>query len=116
MTEKITSKMIGPLRDVETALIQKDYGKLDKKARGGRLSAEEIRNAINGYGGTITRMPDENLHQISIIKVLGTNPTEWAVDLDLWIDNRPSDLTVSIIIQASNGGNFMASIDDIHVL
>ncbi len=116
MAEKITSKMIMALREVETALMKRDYAGLSNKFRESRLSEEEIRSAIKNYGGTITRIPDEKLLKIPVIRISGTDPIKWAIDLDLWMDKKPTDLTVSIILHENNDGNFIASIDDIHVL
>ncbi|KKR91680.1 MAG: hypothetical protein A2071_09045 [Bacteroidetes bacterium GWC1_47_7] len=102
-------------REVEIALVNGDYISVDSSARKSRLTGEEIKNAIDKYGGKLSLSPESTYNNIYTIEIENSNPKAWAVDLDLWTNGKLSDLTAQLTVVAEERG-FIGLIDDIHVL
>jgi hypothetical protein len=92
-------------------------GNIDENdERLGRLSKDEIDKAINSYPGKITMPPDKEFEEFECYEIKNSTKPEWAIDFDLWYDNERSELTLSSTIEKKENGNWVISIDDIHVL
>jgi len=98
------------------ALVRKDYLFIESESLAGRLSAAEIETAIRDYGGNITPIPDDILEQLEVIPLENTENPTWFIDLDLWINSKQSDLTLSMEVVRDNTGKLIANILDLHVL
>lgn len=111
-----TEKLISAVLQIEKALVNKDYKSVasgsDHKSR---LTENEIEQALKAYGGELTVAPKKSLLRIHPIKIQNSKDESYAIDFDLWVDNKQSDLTVSLTVTNINN-HFIASIDDIHVL
>ena len=116
MAEKMTPQILSAIREVEGALVRGDFAAVASPARESRLSADDIGNALHEYGGSVTPAPDAFLMGIPVIRISRTSPPEWAVDVDLWIDQKHSDLTLSLTIRPDANGSVIALVDDLHVL
>lgn len=121
--EPVSDKMIEIIRKIEKALIEGDYSSVSSVIINSRLSAEEIRTAIDEYkqfakipGRKITPAPDNVVKQIKAIRVRNSNPPHWYIDYDLWIGSKQSDLTVQLSLTSNEYGKISAGIDDIHIL
>ena len=80
-----------------------------------KLSNEEVEKAIKSYGGSVTERPDDTLSDLQLIKIEGNDFETYYVDYDLYIDGNQSDLTLSLLI-TNQSGNYITSIEDLHVL
>lgn len=101
------------IRQVEAILVSKDYS--DAMANS-RLTTEEIEKVVSEYCGKIDVAPDSYFQNVKAIPIAGTDPQRWAVDYDLWIDGKSSDLTLSLeLTTTDSAGNYTASIEDLHV-
>ena len=112
----ISSQQIEIVRQFEKALIDRNYQLISQEAGMGRVTASEIDQAIEEYGGVITIAPNSIFDDFKIIQVKDTDKPTWAVDFDLWIDNKKSDLTMQIDIIQYGPGNLKGYFHDIHVL
>lgn len=90
-------------------LVGEEYNSLVINDVSKRLTPEEIKLAIDEYPGTLT-MPD-NINNINKYEY-DISDEEVLVELELWYDGAPSDLTLSLTI--FNDGSY--SIENIHVL
>ncbi|MBI2010216.1 MAG: hypothetical protein HYS86_03510 [Candidatus Chisholmbacteria bacterium] len=113
--ENLSKEMAEAVLEVERALISKNYTSIGSESRNSRLSAKEIEQAIKEYGGLVTQASESEISKIKAIKVTKSNYPRWSVDYDLWIDNKLSDLTVSLTL-TKEGKRITAVVDDIHVL
>lgn len=95
-------------------LVNGNYSNLVKDGRIGRLTEDEIKNVIGNYRGQLTLPPEDAYNQVQIYQENDSH--QYAVDFDLWIDNYPSDLTLSATVSNDNKGNVSITIDDLHVL
>ena len=93
------------------------YGELENLSGGVRLSAEEMKEAIDGYGRKITRFPEAGYEELNVVKVRNSSPKQWSVNVPLFteIEGR-SDLTLSVTLVESEAQMYKVEIDDIHVL
>ena len=103
------------LKELVRELVIDNFTRLETDGRAGRLSADELRNAIKSYGQTLIDLPEEALSTADIIPLEGENAA-WAVDLDLWTaEEGRSDLTLSVTAHLI-GSKIQIYIDDLHVL
>jgi hypothetical protein len=99
---------------VET-LVKGHFDQLERDGRSGRLSAHELKKALQGYGRTLITLPDEAFRLADVYPVKGQHGT-WAVDVPLWTaEEGRSDLTLSLTIADSPDG-VRLEIDDLHIL
>jgi len=103
------------LKGIVEDLTHGKYKEIVDSKRNGRLTKEEIINAINEYHGKICLPPEESYNNFRQYDYNG-NPEECAVEYDLWFDNKQSDLTLEVEIIKDNGGKYNICIQGIHVL
>ncbi len=109
------TKFRDPIRLLVEELVQGHFAQLERDGRSGRLSADELQEALREYGRTIITLPDEALNLADVHSVAGQR-TRWAVDVPLWTaEEGRSDLTLSLTISESRDG-VRLEIDDLHVL
>ncbi len=108
--------MVNTLREIVEALVRKDYLSIGSESLGGRLSAAELETAIREYGADVTPIPDDILEQLEVIPVENAEIPTWFIDLDLWINGKQSDLTLSMEMEQNRTGKLTAKILDLHVL
>lgn len=111
---KITKEIVDAVREVESAIIAKDYKKVGSESRPSRLTANDIETAIKERGGVITKFPENELRNLDVIKE--ETAFKWFVDLDLFINDKRSDLTLQLSIVTQPSGKLLALVDDLHVL
>jgi hypothetical protein len=118
MELEIREQINQTIREVEFALIHRCFLEVGSESRASRLSAEDIEAAIDEYGGTVTFAPESyyNSEKIQPIYVCSSDPPKWVVDFDLWVNGHSSDLTVTLTVTTDDKGEFIALIDDIHIL
>lgn len=82
-----------------TACIQEgDYGSLARDHALCRVSEQDIRRVLGEYGGSVTSIPEEAFHSSAYTVYTYKDGTGYHVDLDLWIDEKQSDLTLQVEI------------------
>lgn len=110
-------KLRQTVQHIVSLLEKKAYGELESLSRGVRLSAEEMREAIEGYGQEIFHLPEAGFKELNVIEVRNSNPKQWGVDVPLYTENEGrSDLTLAITLIESQTALYKIEIDDIHVL
>ncbi len=113
MDAKIRSKIIETIREVEEHLIAHEYADIGSGSPIDGLNANEIRLALNAYGGKLTRAPERALNNLEYCCVEEGPP--WYADFVLWINGEPSDLHVLITIDIHLNGELAAYIDELKV-
>jgi hypothetical protein len=116
MPELISRKMAQAIRAVEGALVRGDFRKVGSECRPSRLSAVAIGTALRQYGGQVIRAPSPVLKRQLAVRIRDSQLPRWAVDYDLWIDGKASDLTLSLTLVTAENGKLSALVDDLHVL
>jgi len=76
-----------------------------------RVTVEEMRKALNGYG-KMTMPPSSSFDDISVYPT--DNPNKVRVDFDLWFDGLKTELTLKCTINSSEPKKY--SIDDLRML
>ena len=102
------------IRDVVHELTAGNYELLERDGRTGRLTASEVRDAIQEYGRTLIDLPavafDEGGDSFQI------NNSRWAVDQDLWTaEDGHSDLTLELDAVVTADGTWSVVITDLHM-
>lgn len=106
------------LRQVVEWMVAGDFKAVAVASGNTRLSAEEMREAIESYGRTLVHLPDSVWEDLDVIRVeVAVDPT-WAVCVDLWtLEEGRSDLSLECTITTRGGaGGATIEIDDIRVL
>lgn len=99
------------VKNIVELLIARDFQLLWLNDLDQRITAEEMAEAISGYG-RMTTPPANSFEDINVY--LTDDPNEVRIDFDLWFDGAKSDLTLKCTINNSKSKRY--SIDDIRML
>ena len=106
-------KLAEPLRRLVHDLVVGAFTELESDGRAGRLTADQLRQALKVYPATLIELPDEALESADAYEVVG-DANAWAIDLDLWTaEEGRSDLTLEVTARVTPGEIELA-IDDLH--
>jgi hypothetical protein len=95
--------------------VARRYAELEALTQGHRLSAQEMRNAISGYGRKLVSPPDEAFELMDVVQVQGAHPPQWSVRMPLWTrEEGRSDLSIEVTV-VGGAEPFRMELDDIHV-
>ncbi|MCU7846235.1 MAG: hypothetical protein KZQ93_20560 [Candidatus Thiodiazotropha sp. (ex Monitilora ramsayi)] len=112
-----TEKLNRTAEYVSVALANKEYKLIEKFTRGIRLSAEDIEEAIDEYGRTVTSLPSEGYTNLDVVEVASSNPKEWSVYIPVYTKEEGlSDLTLEVTMRESTSELFEVELDNLHVL
>lgn len=96
-------------------LVAGRYAEMAADGRAGRLSAEELRIAVEEYGRTLFPLPDEAWDLVDEYPQVDA-PNMVAVDVPLWTkEEGRSDLTLSLTA-TTEADKWVLHVDDLHVL
>ena len=112
-----------PLKIRDTAhhlvgmLVAGDYAALEGASRGRRLTAEELRQAVEEYGRELRMPPEPVFDNLDVIEIEGATPRAWSVLVDLWtVEEGRSDLTLELVLTDTGGELYDIEIHNLHVL
>ena len=111
---RVPDEFINPIRQLVRDLMNGEFDQLSVDGRAGRLTADELREALEGYPDELIDLPEEAFEVAEAYP--GPNPGQWAIDVDLWTAKEGhSDLTLELEARSSDVGVTL-SIDGLHVL
>ena|SRR5215211_8486487 len=113
-----SDEIIVAVKDVIHSLAKGDYKTLEADGRAGRLSAEDLRDAVATYGRSLIIPPDEAWEEELLREAIpvGEQGNSWALVANLWtVGQGRSDLSLEATAEARPEG-VLVSIDDLHVL
>lgn len=114
--EPSSSEFANAVKEIESAIIRKDYTEAASELRPGRLSRQQIEDVFSQQTEGLTPAPQIFLEQLTTTKIKTSLNPQWFVDFALWINGRESDLTLSLLIEQGKNGSLRAGISDIHTL
>jgi hypothetical protein len=110
---KLSLAVAEAIRTLVADLVTGDFAALEADGRIGRLSRDELTDAIAAYGRTL--VPKLNLETVEVYAA-DRDASRFAIDIPLWTrEEGRSDLTLSLTVTDS-GGTVSVEIDDLHVL
>ena len=103
-------EIIPTIKWVVEQLYQGNFDTVYNQDEGKRLSADEMRTAINGYAGSMTLPP---VSAYGVYEDYGDEDSDqYFIEFTLWYKGSKSDLTLSVTIKRDAA----FSIEDIRVL
>jgi hypothetical protein len=104
------------VREIFELLVNAKYAEIEAKTNVTRLSADEISDAIRGYGRRLVMPPDDAFELMDVIEVRSSSPRRWSVIMPIWTrEEGRSDLSVELTL-IGDQRPFQVELDDIHVL
>jgi hypothetical protein len=103
------------LENLVSDLLRGDYKRLAVDGRIGRLTMRELQKALADFPGRLSVPPRTALEGAHYYPAKGSGPAEGIVELDLWYDDKPSDLTLTAQFE-TKGNEVKIRILDVHVL
>ena len=98
-------------------LVAGDYGGLEEASRGRRLTAGQLRQAIEEYGRELRMPPEAVFDDLDMNEIEGPIPRSWWTSVDLWtVEEGRSDLTLEIRLTETGGNHYDIEIENLHVL
>jgi hypothetical protein len=84
---------------------------------GGRLSAAEIRGAVQGYGKTLVPLPPDARRFFNATPIGDASVPQWSLVQPLFTaEEGRSDLLLELTAIEVAAGSFRVELDDIHAL
>jgi hypothetical protein len=113
-----TLKMRDTVHQVVGMLVAGDYAGLEAVSRGRRLTAEQLRQAVEEYGRELRMPPEPVFDNIEdVIELEDATRRAWSVLVDLWtVEEGRSDLTLELVLTETGGEQYDIQIWDLHVL
>jgi hypothetical protein len=110
-------KVARAIAEILPLLVGGHYDEIERRTRGARLSAAEMKGAVEGYGRKLRMPPTEAREPRSVVEVKNASPQRWSADVDLWTEEEGrSDLTLELTVIDGPGSSFSIELDDLHVL
>ena len=98
-------------------LVAGDYDSIEEATRGRRLTAEQLRQAVEEYDRELQMPPEVVFHNLDVNEIEGAIPRAAWVLVDLWtVEEGRSDLTLEIRITDTGGELYDIEINNLHVL
>lgn len=103
--------------EILTRLVAGDVNGVEQITHGKRLPAPELRAALSSIPTPLTLPPTDSLRRVAseCVENWQNGSPSCALDIDLWTDGEPSDLTVEMTIWRGSGAPVI-EIDNIHTL
>lgn len=104
-------------KTVVDCLIEEKYNLLKQENVLNRVSENDIRRVLKDYGGSLTKIPDEAFKTNAFDVYKYNDNSGYKIDLDLWINNARSDLTIQLEIKDDGSKKkFLHRILDVRVM
>ena len=98
-------------------LVVGEYDVIESMTHGVRLSAQELRGAVESYGRTLIELPESELDGLDVVTVEGASVPTLSVVVDLWTEEEgKSDLSLELMLIDRYGGAYEVQVSDLHVL
>ena len=98
-------------------LVAGDYSGLEETSRGRRLTAGQLRQAVEDYGQELQMPPEAVFDDLDVNEIEGSIPRSWWTSVDLWnVEEGRSDLTLEIRLTETGGNIYDIEIENLHVL
>ena len=109
-------KLISVVQDIVSKLAVGDFEGVEFLTRKERMTAEEMKQAIEEYGRTLVDLPQEGLRALEFTRIRSATPSKWSVAVPLWTEEEGrSDLTLELTLTEEQTWTKI-ELDDIHVL
>ena len=111
-------KISDTVRHLVGMLVAGDYAGLEAVSRGRRLTAEQLRQAVEEYGRELRMPPEPVFDNIEdVIELEDATRRAWSVLVDLWtVEEGRSDLTLEVVLTDTGGEQYDIEIHNLHVL
>jgi hypothetical protein len=81
-----TLKIRDTVHYVVVMLVAGDYVGVEGASRGRRLTAEQLRQAVEEYGRELRMPPELVFDDLDVVEIEGAAPRAWSALVDLWTD------------------------------
>lgn len=109
--------LVRAIDEVAQLLARGDFDAVEAVTKGRRLSAQDLRAAVESYGRKLVVPSSGHFEPSSVVEVAGSDPRRWSVDVELWTaEEGRSDLTLELTLSETANGSLDIEIDDLHVL
>lgn len=103
--------------NVVSLLVEGSYDVLEAMTRGRRLSASDLRHAVEDYGRTLVPLPAGELDELDVAQVKDAEVPTFHVVVDLWTQAEGrSDLTLELLLTDRYAGAYGTEILNLHTL
>lgn len=101
-------ELINLCKKVVRCLVEDNYSCLEQEKALSRVSEEDIKRVLKDYGGLISILPDEAFATNAFEVYRYNDNSGYSIDLDLWINNTRSDLTLKLDVKTDNCNKILA--------
>jgi hypothetical protein len=102
--------------EIVNHLVRGEYDLTLSRVEASRLTAEDLREAIDDYGRKLITPPAGAYEDLDAVEIRNANAPIWSIRVPLWSEEEGrSDLTLELLIALRANGPTV-TLDDLHVL
>ena len=117
LTMAVLDRASAIIKETIDDLVNRQFSKLERDGRIGRLTPSQLEEAIARYGRTLVEFPIESLQNSHVYPIESMQNNSWNVEVELWtVEEGLSDLTLSFTLTEIDPEIFSLEIYDLHVL
>lgn len=114
------SQITAETKKIVQWLAQDEYDKVEERTNRVRLSAKQLRSAIEEYGRHLVVPPEGVFDELDVIEIdTQSDSKAWSVRFDLWTQEEGrSDLSLEMTMREPKepDGELIVELDNLHVL
>jgi hypothetical protein len=104
---KADARLTTTTRRVIELLVAGEYEAIEQLSNSCRLTAKEIRSAVEEYGERLCVPPRDQFEELDVVEVAASNPKRWSVRIDLWsVREGRSDLSLELTLTCPGSPTF----------
>jgi hypothetical protein len=113
----VNSAFTTAVRIAVDLLVRGEYAVIESMTHGHRLSATELRRAVEDYGRHLVLPPEDEWTHLDVVGITGSEPAAYHVVVDLWTaEEGRSDLSLELQLEERYPGAYEVEVLGIHVL
>lgn len=95
-------ELIELCKKVVRYIVEDNYKALEQEKALSRVSEKDIKRVLENYGGALSLLPDNAFKSNAFEVYKYKDNTGYKIDLDLWINEIRSDLTLQLEVKTNN--------------
>lgn len=104
------------IRTIVGLLVRGQYDVVERLTRGRRLSADELRTAVEDYGRTLVQPGEDWWPEVDIVPIDPGDRPAFHADVPLWTkEEGRSDLTLALRLSETSQHVYESEVLDLHV-
>lgn len=105
------------VREIVELVAKGDYQAVEKRSGGVRMSADDLREAVEDWGMELAPPPTDGWwERATVTPIDDTDPPEFHVAAPMWQPDGESDISLELTLRQVSEDEFEVEVDNLHML